>query len=230
MPQTIEAEQELQTQAMTVVQQAHTIVVVDQPSYDSAASLLLEVIKPMRKKMADYWTPLKETAYRSYKQILDKYGEMDKPMELAEAQVKAALSKFTQEQERIRQVEQRRAQEEAERLEREEKEKHALEAIDAGVSEEQIEAMLSAPPTAVAPVIGNTYQAAAGISTRENWQGDCFDLKALCRAIGAGKVPTTYVVVNQAAINARAKADKTTLDLPGVRAINRPIIAGRSKP
>lgn len=214
---------------MTVVQKAQVIVVMDQISYDSAASLLLEVIKPMRKKLADYWTPLKETAYRSYKQILDKYGEMDKPMELAEMQVKAALSKFTQQQEIIRQAEQRKAQLEAERIEREEKEKHALEAIDAGLPEDQVEAMLAAAPVAVAPVIGKTYEAAAGISTRENWKARIVDVKELCKAVGKGLVPVTYVIPNEAALNARARADKSTLAIPGVQAYNEPIISGRTK-
>jgi hypothetical protein len=208
---------------------AQVCVITDQLSYDNAASLLLEVIKPMRRKLADYWTPLKESAYRSYKLILDKYGDMDKPMEVAEMQVKAALSKFTQQQEIIRQAEQRKAQLEAERIEREEKEKHALEAIDAGLPEDQVEAMLAAAPVAVAPVLAPTYVKATGVSMRDNWQARVTDLKKLCAAVAKGTVPVTYVLANESALNARAKADKETLNIPGVQAINNPVVSGRTK-
>jgi len=225
----INNEKELQTQALTVVEQAKSIVISNQETYDRAAHLLLDVIKPMRKKWADYWGPLKETAYRSYKGILDKFNEGDKPLELAEGQVKTAIQKWDYAQEQIRQEQQRKAQEEVERLERDRRLQEAVEAEAAGVSEEQVQAIMDAPAIAVAPLLASTYTKAAGISTRENWKARVVDMKKLAAAVAKGLVPVTYILPNEQALNARAKADKATLNIPGVQAYNDPIVAGRPR-
>ena len=229
MPPTIEAEQELQTQALTVVRRSQAIKISDQASYDIAAHLLLNEIKPMRARWQAYWAPIKESAYRSYKGILDKLNEGDKPLEIAEANIKAGIRDWDAKQEQIRQAQQRKAQEEAERLERERKLQDAIEAEAAGLSHEEVEAIMEAPPTAVAPILAPTYAKATGISTRENWKARVVDLKKLCAAVAKGLVPTTYILPNEPALNARAKADKLTLNIPGVQAYNDPIVSGRTK-
>lgn len=229
MPQTIEVEQELQTQALTVIQRSQAIKITDQQSYDVAAHLLLHEIKPMRLRWQAYWAPLKDAAWKSYKGIMDKLNEGDKPLEAAEVMTKNEIRNWDMKQEQIRQEQQRAAQEEAERIERETKEKHALEAIDAGMNVDQVNAILESPPTAVAPVIATTYQKAAGVGLRDNWQARVIDIKKLCAAVAKGTVPVTYVLANESALNARARADRETLNIPGVQAFNNPIVSGRTK-
>ena len=221
-------EQELQTQALTVVRRSQAIQITNQESYDIATHLLLNEIKPMRARWQAYWAPIKESAYRSYKGILDKLNEGDKPLGDAEGKIKSAIAKWNTEQERIRQAQQRAAQEGAERLEREQREAEALQAIDAGLPEDQVEAILSAAPVAVAPVLAPTYQKAAGVSTRDNWVCRVTDLKKLCAAVAKGTVSESYVLPNESALNARARAEKGTLNIPGVQAYNSPIVSGRS--
>jgi hypothetical protein len=83
--------------------------------------------------------------------------------------------------------------------------------------------------TVVPPPVQPTYQKASGVSTRENWKAKVTDIKKLCGAIAKGTVPITYVLPNESVLNARAKADRQTLNIPGVQAYNEPIISGRSK-
>jgi len=64
---------------------------------------------------------------------------------------------------------------------------------------------------------------------RDNWKARVTDIKKLCKAIGAGKVPVTYVQPDQSALDARAKSDRNTLNIPGVEAYNDPIISGRTR-
>lgn len=221
-------ETELQHEALTIVETARAIIIHDQESYDDASKLLLEVIMPFRKRWLSYWSPLRETAYGSYKKILDKFNEGDKPAEAAERHVKAAIRDWDAEQVRIQQERQRAAQRKAEEEEMARRLQESVMAEEAGAVEEA-EAIMSAPSTAVAAPVEPTYRRAAGVSNRENYKCRVEDLKALCKAIGKGEVPVTYVEPNMSALNARAKADKLTMQIPGCKAYNDPIIAGRSR-
>lgn len=224
-----EVEQELKQEALTVVQQAALVKIVDQQTYDSAASLLLEQIIPFRKRWEDYWETLRVPAYSAYQAVLSKFNEGDKPAEQAERQVKSAIRQWDDEQERIRQAEQRKAQEEAEHQEREERLAAAVVAEQSGAAKEQVNAILEAPVAVVAAPVQPTYAKASGVSGRDNWKCVVTNLKDLCKAIGAGKVPVNYVEPNDSVLNARARADQDTMNIPGCMAKNERIISGRSR-
>lgn len=230
MPDTLTTnEAEIKQEALTLVDQAKVIKITDQPSYDNACSLLLDQIKPFRKRWADYWDAVKGPAYAAYKAILEKFNEGDKPLEAAERQVKTEIARWDQEQERIRQQLQRKAEEAARLAEEEERLRIATMAEDSGATDEEVNAIVDAPIAVVAPPLPPTYQKQSGVSSRENWKVRVTDMKKLCAAIAKGTVPVTYVLPNEQALNARAKADKNTMNIPGVVPYNDPIISGRSR-
>lgn len=234
MPDTLTTNEEtIKQEALTIVDQAKIITITDQPSYDYACSLLTDQIKPFRRRWKEFWygadngpVPL---AYRAYKSVLDKFNKGDEPLETAEKQVKSAILKWDDQQERIRQELQRKAEEEARKAEEEERLRVATLAEDSGATDEEVDAIVDAPVMVVAPPVAPTYQKAAGISTRENWKARVTDVKKLCAAIAKGTVPVTYVMPNDSVLNARAKADKSTLNIPGVVAYNDPIVSGRTR-
>jgi multidrug efflux pump subunit AcrA (membrane-fusion protein) len=237
MPEVIaEQEQELTQQALTIVERATAVVIKDQASYDSACALLLNDIKPFRAKWDAYWKgsdsapgPIK-LAYRAYKSLLDKFNEIDNPAELAEKTVKAATIKWEQDQERIRQELQRKAQEDAEREAEEERDRAAIVAENAGATEEEVQAIAATPVMAVAAPVAQTFQRAAGMSKpRDNWKCICKDIKRLCAAVAKGIVPPTYVEPNQVALDARARADRQTLNIPGCVPFNDPVASARRR-
>lgn len=221
-------EQEIKQEALSVVERATAIKIVDQVSYDQASTLLLDVVKPMRSRWAEYWENLRASTYKAYQQVLGKIKEVDLPLENAEKKLKDAIRDWDLKQTSIQQERQREAQRKAEADEAARRLEESVFAEESGAVEEA-EAIMSAPSTAVAAPVEPTYQRAAGLSNRENWKARVTDIKALCKAIGAGKVPVTYVEANMSVLNARAKADKQTLEIPGVQAYNDPIIAGRSR-
>jgi len=216
-------------QELTVVQQAAVIKITNQESYDAASKLLLEKILPFRKRWKAYFEELRKPAWDAYQAVLRKFKEGDEPAEQAEKAVKAEIARWDTEQERIRQELQRKAQEEAERKERERLMADAVFAEEAGASEEEVQAIVSAPVVAVAEPVAPTYERVSAISKRDNWKCRVIDIKALCKAIGAGKVPANYVLANETVLNARAKADKETLNIPGCVPYNDPVIAGRAR-
>lgn len=225
--ETANQEQELQSEALTVQQKLGLVKIVDQPSYDYAASLLMD-IKGFRKRWSAYWEPLREGAYDSYKAILNKIKERDDPMAAAEGAVKRSLLQWDDQQRRLQEQRQREAQEKAEADEAARRAQLAFEMEESGAEEAEIEQVVSAPIVAVAPPV-ESYQKASGVSRRENWKARVVDMKKLCKAIAAGKVPVDYVEANFTALNARARADKSTMNVPGVEAYDDPIIAGRTK-
>lgn len=229
MPLVESEEVELKHEALTIVEQAKLCQIVDQPSYDSAAKLLLDAIIPFRKRWENYWKPLKEAAWSAHKGIMDKFNEGDKPAEAAERTVKAEIRRWDDQQARIQQELQRKAQEEAEAREREERLKAAVLAEQSGATAEEVDAIVESPVAVVAAPVERTYERSAGISGRDNWKCRVTDVKALCKAIAAGKVPVNYIIPNESVLNARAKADRETLNIPGCVPYNERIIAGRSR-
>ena len=229
MPETIEQEQELKRQALTVIERAKIVRIQDQQSYDVATALLLNEIIPFRKRWKDFWEALRIPAYAAYQAVLTKFNEGDKPAEAAERAVKAEIRRWDEEQERIRQELQRKAQEEAERIEEEQRLRAAIVAEESGASEQEVSAIVESPVLAVAAPVQPTYQRTPGVSGRDNWKAKITDFRMLVRAVAAGKVPMEYLMPNESALNARAKADKQTLNIPGVTAWNDRVISGRSR-
>ena len=89
-----------------------------------------------------------------------------------------------------------------------------------GASADEIQAMIEMPrPAPVAVAVAPTYESVRGISTQKRYRADVHDIRALCRAIGEGKVPVNYVTANTTALNAAARAAREMLAIPGVRVV-----------
>jgi len=214
--------------------QIQSIQIIDQDSYDNAANVLL-TIKRWRKDWELYWSPLKASAYKTWKDICAKHGEPDKMAETSEAIVKQKILAWDQEQERIRQEAQRKAEAEAKAKEEAERKARAAEMEMLEVDDADIEAVLSAPSTAVAEVVQPTYQKVSSISTRANWCAEVTDLKALFKALGSGKFKlnpdqtTKTKEFFESLLKPQATANTSTLNIPGVVAVNRPSVGVRGK-
>lgn len=232
MPEIVEIvpqEQELKQQALTVIERAKLVKISDQPSYDAATSLLLDEIIPFRRKWADYWKPLTGAAWDAYKKIQAKFKEGDAPAEAAEMQVKAEIRRWDDEQIRIEQERQRKAQQEAEKTAEEERLRAAIVAEEAGATEAEVSAIVDTPVAVVAERVTPAYERTSGISRRENWKAKVTDLHALVKAAAKDKSLLAYLQANESALNARAKADRQTLNIPGVVPYNDAVISGRAR-
>jgi membrane peptidoglycan carboxypeptidase len=70
-----------------------------------------------------------------------------------------------------------------------------------------------------APVIAAPVQKTAGISTRSNWTAEVVDLMELVKAVAAGTHPLSLLQADTAKLTQMAKALKSELNIPGVRAV-----------
>lgn len=229
MPVDVHEEQELKSESLTIVERSKAIKIVNQETYDHACIVLTEQIIPFRKRLKDYFEGLRKPAYDAYQAVLNKFKEADAPAEQAEKIIKTEIRRFTDEQERIRQELQRKAQEEAEKKAKQQQLEAAAMAEEFGAAPEKVQEIASQPVLAVAPPVERTFVRSRGVGTRDNWKAEVKDMKALCKAIGAGKVPVNYVLPNEPVLNARARADASTLNIPGVVAYNDTVVSGRSR-
>lgn len=225
----VEQEQELQQEALTIVQRAALVKIKDQESYDFACGLLQKDIIPFRKKWAEYWAPIKNAAWGSYKQIMAKIQQYDEPAEKAERIVKDEIRRWDDEQDRIRADQQRKAQEEAEKAAEEERLHAAIVAEESGATQAEVSAIFETPMAVVAPPVVPTYTKSAGISKRSNWKAKVTDLHALVKAAAKDKSLMAYLEPNQTALNNRAKADQKTMNIPGVIPYDDAVVAARGK-
>ncbi len=122
---------------------AKNIVIVDHATYNEMAGLKLN-LAGFRKTIVEEFQPMKEAAHKAHKAVCDKENEHLKPIVEAEAIAVAAIKKWSDEQERIRQAEQRRLEAEARAREAEDRRRREEEARAARAEDERIAAELRA--------------------------------------------------------------------------------------
>jgi hypothetical protein len=144
----------------------------------------------------------------------------------AEQLLKQAMSNFDEEQERQRREAQRKLDEAADK-ERRRLAQQAERAAAKGNADKAAE-LQELAAMVVAPIAQQERPAVAGVSRRETWHAEVTDLRALVRAIADGTVPLAAIEANQRFLNIQARALRSELRYPGVRAVTERSIASGS--
>jgi hypothetical protein len=205
------------------IELADHVEIIDQPSVEMAAGHL-QAIAGLQSEAAKIFDPIISKAHAAHKEALTQKKNVCAPLDKAEQIIKAKLSAYTQEQQRIRLAEERRLREEAEReaaLERE-REIEAAEALGASADEVQtlVEAPLVRRPVVLAPAPKQT-----GFTARETWKAEVTDLSALIKYVSSRPELSNLVMANMPAINALARSMRGAFAIPGVRVYNESNIA-----
>ena len=143
----------------------------------------------------------------------------------AEQLLKAAISRWNAEQDRLRRIAEAAAAEAA----RKESDRLAAQAQRAE-SKGQFEKAAALEGAADSVPIAEVAEPpkARGISTRESWKANVVDKGALVQAVADGKVPLDVLDVNMTVLNQMARALKSNLHYPGVEAVREDIVSARS--
>ena len=221
-----EAIEVIEKQALTWPETARAIQIVDQESYSKAALLLVDIAS-LEKEIIDHHKPIKAAAHAAHKAATAAEKCLLDPLTEAKQIVKRAVGTWEDEQERIRREIERKAQEAARRAEEEARLALAVQAEQAGATEETIAELVEAPLSMPAPVIPMTFDRTKGVTTSKRWSAQLMNLKQLCRAVAEGAVSTELVQPNMIALNAMARAMKSTMNIPGVRAVAETSVAVR---
>lgn len=196
---------ELAEQTDQLLQIASSYRVTTAAEY-TAAGEELKKVKAAAKRLDEIRKSMTKPLDAAKRAIMDFFREPETKLQRAESGIKRAMIAYSEEQERIRREEQRKA-EEAARKEREKLEAQAAKAAAAGKIEraEQLEQRAA---TVVAPVIQREAPKVTGLATREVWKFEIIDASAL---------PREYLTVDEKKIGAVVRALKGDTNIPGVR-------------
>jgi len=176
-----------------------TIAVVSQESYMLANDVIAR-FQGVKKNIQEFFAEPKKKASEAHKAICAMEKKMLAPVEAKIAELKDETTRwYAAEQERIR------AEEERRRKDAEELARLAAEAEQTGDTDMAQEAVLAATLAESSVTVMPKVQ---GTSMREAWRAVVTDIT---------QVPREYLVVNQSALDALARATKGAVNLPGVK-------------
>lgn len=184
---------------------ARTVVIKTAVQYTAAAGFL-KSIKGLLGKIEDARTRITKPLVAAQREVNTQAKDAAEPLQQAEKLIKSAMNKFTQEQERLRLEEQRKADERA-RKEQEKLQQQAAKASAAGRTERAVELEQRAA-IVTAPAIQRATPAVAGIVNREVWKFEVTD---------PSLVPREYLVVDESKIRKVVGALRGDTSIAGVR-------------
>jgi hypothetical protein len=196
---------EVETKALSIVDQAKAVKVIDSESY-TAAGGLWKAIKDMMKEVSDTFDPIITAAHASHKKALEQKAKFYTPLEKAYKDVKKLMSDYDTAQEAIRQAEEARLREIARKAE---EERLLMEAIAAeAVGEKEEAAAIINEPVYVPPVVvQKEVPKVQGMSFRTIWK---------FRIVDGTKIPRNYMIPDEVKIGQVVRALKKESNIPGI--------------
>lgn len=179
---------------------------VTSPEQYVAAGADLTRIAGAQKKLEAVRQAITRPMDAAKKAVLDFFRDPEAKLETAKNTIKRAMIAYDEQQRRIREEEQRKADERA-RKERERLEAQAQKAVDSGKIE-KAEQLQTRAAAVVAPIISTAPPKVAGVSMREVWKFEVTDASA---------VPREYCSVDEMKIRKVVQALKGDAKIPGVR-------------
>lgn len=206
----------VEEKALSVVDQAKAVKVVDAGTYTEAGHLW-KSIGDMIKEVKETFDPICDAAHKAHKQAVEKRSKYLDPLTSAQKSVKQLMSAYDAQQEAIRLAEQRRLEE----IARKEAEERAL--MDAIAAEEEAQrngatkeeaqqesAAIISQPVYVAPVVlQKETPRVAGLSFRTIWKA---------RVVNEALIPRQFMAVDMVKVNGVVRSLKGQHGIPGIEA------------
>lgn len=209
----------VQREGQTLSQQVEALAVSDAESFEMAAQFR-RALKGYLRRVADLTKPVIEQAQKSLDAAREQRRILEGPALAAEAVLNRKLVAYEQDQRRIAAEAQRQADEDRRRQQEEADLREALEADANG------QAPPAPTPVFVPPAPVPEVPKVSGLSFRSVWKARVTKLETLVRAVADGKVPLNHLEPSMTVLNARARAEKSTLAIPGVEAVEERISSG----
>lgn len=219
--------EELEQRVTAAVALGNSYAAVASPEAREVLGLDLQANKALQNTVEGERVKITKPINEGLRAVNALFKKMSMPLEEAERKMKQAAITWDQEQARI----QREAEAAAARKADEEKRRLAqlAEAERVKGNAETAHAITEAAQmVAPVPVLAPARVKVAGESTAELWHAQVDDLRELCRAIGAGEVSTENVLPNMPTLNSQARSLKSTLRIPGVRAVSEKTLRTRA--
>lgn len=229
----------VQKEVMPLSEQIMMIRVQDQPTLRKANDFFL-LIRQMRKKIGDVFDPIIEAAKEAKKKAdnarviaIREKEKIEEPLLRAEAFLNGQIVGYKREEDRKRSEEEEILRQEAIKMEMERRKKEEGERLaqaaelEAAGAKEEAEALINETVEEIAkpieiyiPPPETQKVKLEGATVKEYWHAEVFNLKALCKGIGEGKYPETWVNANMTPLNEQARSRGNEMKIDGVRAVS----------
>jgi len=207
-----EALAQIQSKATELVELAkETASHIESREDAERACQLQDALADLERQIHAVHDPAVEAALAAHRAAVAARKQLLEPVEQARSLLKKALIQWQTQQKELAAKAAMEAQ------------KAAMQAAEA--ARVQIAEQTGVPPEEIAMVAPKVEPISAPkvVAVRTIWQAEVYDLMALLKAIVDGQQPIEYVQPNMTALNARARADKTLMKVPGVRAIAKQV-------
>lgn len=198
---------------------AGEIVVKDAATYKMAGETW-KSLTALEKKIKAYWEDDVSSALKLHRSLVAKRDAMLVPVGERKNALRLDMKSFEDEQERLRQIEQAKAEAEARKAAEEAALAQAV-AFEANGHKAAAEAVMATPVVTPAVYVPKTTPAGFGAATRRTWSAEVTDLMALVKAVAAGAVPIQALEANTVFLNGQARMLKSALAYPGVKAVEK---------
>ena len=205
---------ELESQALSVPEQAKKITISDTASYELAGQIVLRV-KDLRKKINDAFDPIIAKAFATHREAKAQKTKVEAPLIEAESFIKPQIARWEREQEQKRRDAEEKARREAQEKAEQEQLARAEEAEKRG-DHEEAEHIIQQPIQPAPVVIPTEVPKIKGISIRQNWKA---------RVVDETKVPREYLSVDMVKLNGLARAMKDQAKVSGVEFYSEDIVS-----
>lgn len=149
-----------------VVAQARRISIDSQEAYEAAASFLTDELKPALREIDDTFGPIVRAAHKAHQEALQQRRRHEEPLQEAERIVKAAMVKYSDEQERIAAEQERQRLAEARKAAEDTAVEEAAR-LERDGHQDAAEERLAQPVMPVVTTPAAPRPKAAGVSTRK---------------------------------------------------------------
>lgn len=217
--------------AITLTEQANAIVIRSNDDRVNAETIM-ESLSDAEKRIFAYLDPPRAKAYDDYQYHKNRLDEAINPIKQARKETKQKCIKYDSEQERIRKAEQERLESEARKRAEDEALELAAQAEKEGDTE-TAQAIISDPVQSVPVFVPRTAPAPSKLTAgRKVYSAEVTDLKALCKAIGDGRVQSEIIIgidynkekkLTSPALNKIASALKESMNIPGCKCVYKTV-------
>ena len=203
-----------------LIERANSLVVDSMESHGQALEGY-KILKLTAKKVKQHYEPTRSALDTAKKELLKARDSLIAPIETAMKIVSSKASVYEVEEQRKAQ-EIARVAEEIERKRLEEETLKRAEEAEAAGDKELADAIINKPVDVVIEKVEAETATVRGVSARKKYHAEVFDLAILLRyANETGDID--LVEANLVTLNARARAQKELMQIPGVRIITETV-------
>lgn len=215
----MKAVERLQAEANDMLGRVDAFQILDQESLKLACEER-NTISDKIKAVKAHHAPIKKSAKATHTEACNAEKRAMEPWQKAQGLLEPKIIAFQEQQKRIKAQRDREAEEVARRQSEELQEMQVDQAVAAGASDAEIDAMIDAPPPAVAVVAPPPpIQRVVGSATVSTYKAEVYDLNALISAVATGRAARNYLQANQTTLNKWAAATEGRERIPGVTVV-----------